>query len=77
MLPIKLYNNGMANSLFIPRELERADKNCDRIVATLQPVGEPWTQVQFMLWLPERPPLRQAGPRAPSPRSTRTINSSS
>ena len=50
MPSIKLYNSGMANSLFIPGELERADKNCDRIVATIQSVGEPWTQVQFTLW---------------------------
>ena len=40
----------MANSLFIPCELERPDKNYDRIVAAIQSVGEPWTQVQFTLW---------------------------
>ena len=40
----------MANSLFISCELERPDKNYDRIVAAIQSVGEPWTQVQFTLW---------------------------
>lgn len=46
----KLYNDGMVNSLFISCELQRPDKNYDRIVAAIQSVGEPWTQAQFTLW---------------------------
>jgi hypothetical protein len=30
--------------------LQRPDNNLYRIVAAIQPVGEPWTQVQFRLW---------------------------
>jgi hypothetical protein len=40
----------MANSLFISCELQRPDKNYDRIVTAIQSVGEPWTQMQFTLW---------------------------
>jgi hypothetical protein len=40
----------MVNSLFISCELQRPDKNYDRIVAAIQSIGEPWTQVQFTLW---------------------------
>jgi hypothetical protein len=46
----KLYKTGMVNSLFISCELQRPDKNYDRIVAAIESVGEPWTQVQFTLW---------------------------
>jgi hypothetical protein len=46
----KLYKHGMANSLFISCELQRPEKNYDRIVAAIQSVGEPWTQWQFTLW---------------------------
>lgn len=46
----KLYNARMPNSLFIACELQRPDKSYDRIVAAIQSVGEPWTQVQFTLW---------------------------
>ena len=46
----KLYNDGMVNSLFISCDLRRPEKNYDRIVAAIQSVGEPWTQVQFTLW---------------------------
>jgi hypothetical protein len=40
----------MGNSLFISCELQRPEKNYDRIAAAIQSVGEPWTQVQFTLW---------------------------
>lgn len=50
MLAEKLYKHGMANSLFISCELQRPDKNYDRIVAAIESVGHPWTQVQFTLW---------------------------
>jgi hypothetical protein len=40
----------MGNSLFISCELQRPEKNYDRIAAAIRSVGEPWTQVQFTLW---------------------------
>ena len=40
----------MANSLFISCELQRPEKNCDRVTAAIKSVGDPWTQVHFTLW---------------------------
>ncbi len=39
----------MVNSLFISCELQQPGKNYDWIVAAIQSVGAPWTQVQFTL----------------------------
>jgi len=40
----------MANSVFISCELNRPEKNYDRVVAAVKSVGDPWTQVHFSLW---------------------------
>jgi hypothetical protein len=40
----------MANSLFISFELQRPDKNYDRISAALTSIGDSDTQLQFTLW---------------------------
>jgi hypothetical protein len=40
----------MANSLFVSLELQRPDKNYDRVVAALASLGNSCTQLQFTLW---------------------------
>jgi hypothetical protein len=40
----------MANSVFVSFELQRPDKNYDRVSAALASIGDSYTQLQFTLW---------------------------
>ena len=40
----------MANHLFISCELDRPEKNYDRVEAAIKSVGDAWFKTQFTLW---------------------------